>query len=137
MDARAADEALALDAQWVDALRHAWLSLMEEAVWAELRGERPGVTGRVRRRALELGERLRSLTASRDWIPKPRERVKNALASALGVEQALAATAQDARELRGPDVARLERALAKLESVLGERLPALKTRWATLLDTAY
>ena len=61
MDARAADEALALDAQWVDALRHAWLSLMEEAVWAELRGERPGVTGRVRRRALEVGERLRTI----------------------------------------------------------------------------
>lgn len=135
MDARAADEALALDAQWVDALRRAWLALMEEAVWAEIRGARPGLTGRVRRRALEAGERLRSLTASRDWIPKPRERLKNALASALAVEEALMATAQDVRELHGPGVARLERALAELRSILGERLPELKTRWAALLDT--
>jgi len=135
MDTRAADEALALDAQWVDALRRAWLALMEEAVWAEIRGARPGLTGRVRRRALEVGERLRSLTASRDWIPKPRERLKNALASALAVEEALTATAQDARELHGPEVARLERALAEIRSVLGERLPELKTRWAALLDT--
>ncbi len=135
MDARAADEALALDAQWVDAVRRAWLALMEEAVCAEIRGVRPGLTGGVRRRALEVGERLRSLTASRDWIPKPRERLKNALASALAVEQVLAATAQDARELQGPDVARPEGALAQLQSVLGEHLPGLKTRWATLLDT--
>jgi hypothetical protein len=42
----------------------------------------------------------------------------------------------DARELQGPGVARLERALAKLQGVLGERLPELKTRWAALLDSA-
>lgn len=135
MDARAADNALALDAQWIDALRRAWLSLMEAVVWADIRGTRPGLIGRVRKRALELGERLRSLTASRDWIPKPRERLKNALASALAVEEALAATAQEARELQGPDAARLERALAQLQRILEERLPELKTRWATLLDT--
>ena len=134
MDDRAAEGALALDAGWVDALRRAWLALMDEAVWAEIRGVRPGLTGRVRRRALEVGERLRSLTASRDWIPRPRERLKNALASALNVEEALAATAQDMRELQGPDVARLEQALSHLRSVLDERLPGLKARWAALLD---
>ena len=134
MDARAADEALALDAQWVDALRQAWLALMDEAVWAEFRGVRPGLGGRVRRRALEVGERLRSLTSGRAWIPRPRERLKNALASALSVEEALAAVAQDARELQGPELARLERALARVQSVLDERLPALKTQWALLLD---
>jgi hypothetical protein len=136
MDARAADEALLLDAQWIDALREAWLALMEAAVWADIRGARPGLAGRARKRALEAGERLRSLTASRDWIPKPRERLKNALASALSAEEALAAAAQEARELQGPDAARLEGALAKLESILGERLPALKARWAALLDAA-
>ncbi len=55
--------------------------LMEEAVWAEIRGARPGIGGRVRKRVLEAGERLRSLTASCDWIPRPRERLKNAPAS--------------------------------------------------------
>ena len=136
MDARAADEALALDAEWVDAMREAWLALMEAVVWADIRGARPGLTGRVRKRALETGERLRSLTAGRDWIPKPRERLKNALASALAVDEALAATARDACELQGPDSARLEQALAKLQGIVGERLPDLKTRWASLLDMA-
>ena len=134
MDARLADEALCLDGEWVDTLRQAWLAMIEAAVWADIRGARPGIAGRVKRRALEVGERLRSLTANRDWIPKPRERLKSALASALAVEEALAATAQEARELQGPDAARLERALAGLQSVLGERLPELKTRWASLLD---
>jgi hypothetical protein len=135
MDARAADKALALDGEWVDALRHAWLSLMEAAVWADIRGARPGLTGRVRKHALEVGERLRSLTAGRDWIPKPRERLKSALASALSAEEALAAITREARELQGPDAARLARMLAQLQRILGERLPELKTRWATLLDT--
>jgi hypothetical protein len=133
MDRRAVEEALALDEQWVDALRRGWLALMEAAVWAEIRGARPGVSGRVRKRALETGERLRSLTASRDWIPRPREQLKNALVSAMSVDEALAALERDTRELQGADVARLERALAQLHAVLAQRLPGLTTRWAELL----
>jgi len=32
MDARAVKTALALDAQWINALRQTWLALMDEAV---------------------------------------------------------------------------------------------------------
>lgn len=136
MDTWAVEEALALDAQWVDALRRAWLTLMDETVWGEVRGPRPGQSGRVKKRALEAGERLRSLTAGRDWIPRPRERLKNALASALAAEEALTAIEHEAAELQGPDLARFQGSLSHLRSVLDQRLPELKTRWAELLDAA-
>ena len=136
MDAFAVEQALVLDAQWVEALRRAWLALLEETVWGEIRGWRPGQSGRVRRRALEAGERLRSLTAGRDWIPRPREKLKNALASALAAEEALAAIEREAGTLQGPDLARFQNSLSHLRSVLDQHLPGLKTRWAELLDAA-
>ena len=136
MDTAAVEEALALDERWVDTLRRAWLALLEAAVWGEIRGPRPGQSGRVRRRALEVGERLRSLTAGREWIPRPRERLKNALASALAAEEALAAIEQEAKELQGPDLSRFQDSLTHLRSVLDQRLPGLKTRWAELLDAS-
>lgn len=88
MAERALDEALTLDAERVDALRRGWLTLMAEAAWSNTRGARPGVGGRVGKRALETGERLRGLAAAREWIPRPRERLKNALASAMSVDGA-------------------------------------------------
>ncbi len=84
--------------------------LMEEAVWAEIRGARPGIGGRVRKRVLEAGERLRSLTASCDWIPRPRERLKTALASPMSVDETLDALERDTRDLEGADVAHRARA---------------------------
>ena len=135
MDERAVEEALALDAQWIEALRRGWVALVEEAVWGDIRGVRPGVSGRLRKRVLETGERLHSLTAHRDWIPRPRERLKNALASAMGVDEALDALEQDTRDLRGADVAFLMQKLAQLRAVLAQRLPELKARWADLLES--
>ena len=136
MDSRAVDRALALDAQWIEGLRCAWRAVVEEAVWGDIRGARPGQSGRVKKQALELGERLRSLAASRDWIPRPRERLKNALASALGVEEALGAIEREATGLHGQDVRQLERSLVNLRAVLEQRLPELKTGWAKLLDAS-
>jgi len=133
MDERAVEKALALDVPWVDALRQCWLVLTEEAVWADIRGARPGASGRVRKRALEAGEHLRSLTMSRDWIPRPRERLKNALASAMCVDETLDALGRDTCKLRGADVARPECALGQLRAVLAQRLPDLKACWAELL----
>lgn len=135
MDERAVAESLMLDAHWVGELRRGWLALIEVAVWGDVRGLRPGGSARVRRRAVETGERLRSLTASRDWIPRPREQLKNALASALDAEEALAALAQETGNLQGADVARFEHALSELNAVLAQHLPALKTRWADLLES--
>jgi len=135
MDEHAVEEALALDAQWIEALRRGWVALVEEAVWGDIRGVRPGVSGRLRKRVLETGERLHSLTASLDWIPRPRERLKTALASAMRVEEALDALDQDTLELRGADVACLTQVLAQLRAVLAQRLPELKARWANLLES--
>ena len=134
MDEHAVTDSLALDAQWVSELRRRWLALIEVTVWGDIRGLHPGDSGRVRRHAVEAGERLRSLTASRDWIPRPRERLKNALASALGVEETLEALAQDSGNLQGADAARLEKALSQLHALLAQRLPDLKARWAALLE---
>lgn len=134
MDEYAVQESLTLDAQWVSELRRGWLALIEVAVWGDIRALRPGGSGRVRKHVVETGERLRSLTASRDWIPRPRERLKNALASALGVEEALEALAHDAGHLQGADLARLEQALSRLHALLAQRLPDLKARWAALLE---
>ena len=134
MDEHAVREALALDAQWVKALRQSWLTVMDEAVWSEIRGTRPGGSGRLRKRVLEMGERLRSLTATREWIPRPREQLKNALASAMAVEEALTALERDVCELPEGDNERLARGLAQLSDVLWRRLPTLKTSWAELLD---
>ena len=136
MDARSVDKALALDAQWIEGLRCAWRAVIEEAVWGDIRGARPGQSGRVKKQVLELGDRLRSLAASRDWIPRRRERLKNALASALGVEETLAAIEREANGLQGPDIGQLERNLVNLRGVLEQRLPELKTRWAELLNAS-
>lgn len=101
MKGRAAEEMLALDAQWIDALRCGWLELIKTTVWSELHGARPGAIGRLRKRALEIGERLRSLAAARDWIPRPRERLKSARACALGMDEGLAALEEDVHTLKG------------------------------------
>ena len=134
MDEHVVAESLTLDAQWVSELRRGWLALIEVVVWGDIRGLHPGGSGRVRRHVVEAGERLRSLTANRDWIPRPRERLKNALASALGVEEVLEALAQDAGNLQGADVAHLKQALSQLNALLAQRLPDLKARWAALLE---
>ena len=85
MDQDAVRQALAIDPEWQRAARAAWLALMELAVWGDLRSSQLGATARIRKRALEIGGKFRSLTADRNWIPHPRERLKNALASALHV----------------------------------------------------
>jgi len=137
MDEDAVRKALAFDPAWERAARAAWLELMDLAVWGDLRSSRLGATTKIRKRALEIGEKLRSLAADRDWIPQPRERLKNALASALNVREGLnelerAAQALDGGVDRGAFGARL----AELQQY-ADALAPFENRWAALLDAQY
>jgi hypothetical protein len=138
MDERAVEAALSLDAAWVGRLRAAWLHLIDLATWGDVRCARLGASGRLRKRVLETGERLKSLAGPRDWIPHPRERVKSALAAALNLRESLAALAQAAREAEaGADAAAFAGAVADLQRAVDARLGTLETLWAELLDGQY
>lgn len=134
------DEVLAavtLDRAWVAEARAAWLALMELAVFGDVKSSRLGAMTRVRKRALEVGERLRSLMAERAWIPHPREQLKNALACALNLRESLTQLAASAKDVdAGGEAQALQAAIQRLEA-LAERLRPLENRWASLLDAQY
>ncbi|MEY2342606.1 hypothetical protein AB4090_10925 [Acidithiobacillus sp. IBUN Pt1247-S3] len=69
--------------------REHWLTLMDLALWGELKSSKIGALGKLRRRLLECGEKLRSYSADRSWIPHPRERIKNCLSSGLQLRESL------------------------------------------------
>ncbi|PKY12234.1 hypothetical protein B1757_00365 [Acidithiobacillus marinus] len=70
--------------------RQDWLKLMDLAVWGDLRSQQIGLAGKLRKRVLEFGERLRSYASDRSWIPHPREQIKNALSSSLQLREVMA-----------------------------------------------
>jgi hypothetical protein len=134
-DAAEVDAALALDPAWTADLRLTWLQLMEAAVWDDPAMQRLGDAPRLRKRLLELGERLKSLTAGRDWIPHPRERLKSALATAAGVRETLAAAESLLAGLvPGSGAERLRATLDRLRRTLDGPLSARENVWAQLLD---
>jgi hypothetical protein len=123
-----------LDRAWLAEARSAWLTLMELAVFGDVKSSRLGVTTRLRKRALEVGERLRSLGADRAWIPHPREQLKNALASALALRESLAQLEAQAREVDGGEEAQaLASAIRRLAGLV-EALQPLENRWALTLE---
>lgn len=137
MDEDAVRQALAFDPEWQRAARAAWLALMDLAVWGDLRSSRLGATAKIRKRALEIGEKFRSLAADRDWIPHPRERLKNALASALHVREGLDELERAAQALDGgADRHAFGARLAELQQ-FADALAAFENRWAALLDAQY
>ncbi len=120
---------------WPEGLRAQWLALMELAVWGELKATRLGGAGKLRKKLLELGERLVSLAADRAWIPRPREQLKNALASALNVKDALLQLEQSAQGVEGgADRPAFEAALIRFHRDLLAGLAERENHWATLLD---
>lgn len=135
IDAVQADAALQFDAMWMRALQTQWQVLMVIAVWDDVAMTRLGSAPRLRKRVLELGERLRSLTATRVWIPHPRERLKSALAAALAVRETLDALDALLPELTpGAGADRLCAALEALRATVTGVLPGRETAWARLLD---
>lgn len=134
LDPAEVDRALALDAAWVAHLEARWLELIAIAVFGALRGPHVGALPRLRKQVLDAGERLRALAADRAWIPRPRERLKNALASALALREALDALDAAAREIEGADGAGLRAALGELHAAALDPLAARANEWAALLD---
>jgi hypothetical protein len=135
LDAAQVDASLALDAAWIAGLRKRWLELIDAAVWEDPALPRLGDAPRLRKRLLELGERLHGLAADRAWIPHPRERLKSALAAALGLRETLAAV-ETLLAVTAPDTvaATLRRDFDALCSQIDQKLPALENAWARLLD---
>lgn len=134
-DAQQVDAALEFEQARVAELRQQWQELIAIAVWDGVESDRLGAAPRLRKRLLELGERLKSLVASRGWIPHPRERLKSALAAALALRESLAAVAVVLPELRpGTEAARLTAAYQLLRCVLEQELQERETAWARLLD---
>jgi len=135
LDAAQVEAALAPDPAWVAAIHAQWREMIDIAVWGDIALAQLGAAPRLRKRLLELGERLRSLTASRAWIPHPRERLKSALAAALGVREALDAVSGLLGGLSaGEDAARLRAAHEVLSALIKRDLPARENTWAHLLD---
>lgn len=137
MDNETVKRALVIDAGWMHLARQVWLAAMELAVWGDVRASRLGVTTRVRKRVLDVGEKLKSLSADRAWIPRPREQLKNALASALALRDSLGELERAAGGLDGgADLDAFIAVLDRLRDVAGQIAP-LETRWAQLLDSQY
>jgi hypothetical protein len=136
LDADAVDRALACDPDWLAALRRDWLVLADLAVWGGVQSSKLGALPRLRKRIMELGERLASLDAPRGWIPQPRERLKSALATAIAAGGLLEQCAQALAELDA-GVARdaLAAALAGLSQRARAPLDELAARWAGMLDS--
>jgi len=134
MRERGAGAVPAFDAEWVGAVRAGSMALVEFAVWGEISSARLGAVERLRKRALELGAKLRSLCNDRAWIPHPREQLKSALAGALAVSEALAAVDASVCEMNGGrDLA----ALQQQHAALARRLDGLRERsncWAAELE---
>ncbi len=135
LDPEAVARALALDPAWAARLREQWLNLMALAMFGDLKSQRIGSLPRARKKALDCGEKLRSLLADREWIPQPREQLKNALASALALEQTLTELETGAQELEGgADRDAYRAAVAELGATARDELRGRSNEWATLLD---
>lgn len=129
------DRLLALDPAWRAEVRDRWRGLMDLVVWGDLQTAQAGSLTRLRKRALDLGERWRSFFNPRDWIPQPRERLKNALGSALAVRDSLALFERAAREVQGGrDHPELTQLVAELQRAVSGPLLDLQNRWATALE---
>jgi hypothetical protein len=138
MDAEAILQAVTINQAWRDEMQAEWLAVMELAVWGEVKSSRLGAMNRVRRRVLEVGEKLHSLCASRIWIPHPREQLKNALGSSFSLKDSLAQLIKSTADADGgADGQRFAEQLARLQVAIESQLPALENRWAEWLDTQY
>jgi hypothetical protein len=135
LDPREVARALTLDPMWTAQLREQWLRVMAVAMFGDLRSQRLNALPRLRKKGLDCGEKLRSMLADRGWIPQPREQLKNALASALALEQALDDLETGAQELDGgADLVAYRDLVSKLSATAREVLRGRSNEWASLLD---
>lgn len=135
LDADVVGDALELDPAWLAELRAQWNELADLAVWGRIDSRQLGALPRLRKRVLELGEKLAALQAPRAWIPRPREQLKSALAAAAAAAEALERCEQACAPLEGEGRAALVERMTQLRRALEDRLNDRMTRWARLLDS--
>jgi hypothetical protein len=129
------DELQVFDRAERDALRRDWLDLVDRCVWGGVQATRLGALPRLRKRVAELGERLAALDAARAWIPRRRERLKSALATALAAREALAQCGQALEDAAlGAERDALRAALERIERRCAPRIAASTERWAQRLE---
>ncbi|MHB1586119.1 MAG: hypothetical protein ACYCRH_05000 [Acidiferrobacteraceae bacterium] len=126
---------LTLDEAWKTEVRGHWLRLLDLLVWGDVKGSSLGAASRVRKRALELGEKWRSVFNSREWIPQPRDQIKSALASASSLRDSLLLLERAAKEIEGgADFAEFEQLLIALHKAVTGPLRERETEWANALE---
>ena len=118
--------------------REAWLALMDLCLWGELRSTQIGTLSRLRKRVLDLGEKLRSYVGDRQWIPHPRERIKNCLSSGLQLREALGKVTESLEQLDGgADLAQLQTMWDTFSSSLLDDLGPREEALVALLNQQY
>lgn len=134
-DEHSAAASLEFEDESVSSLHGRWLRLMDLAVWGELKTQKIGAVPRLRKRILEIGEALRSLFGHRDWIPKPRDRIKGALGASMSLRESLLNLERAAKPLDGgEDFPEFEQELLAFRRELLELLERHEPIWAELLD---
>jgi hypothetical protein len=134
VDAAEVQRELAIGTEWIEEARSAWRVLLDALVWGQLSAPRLGALPKARKRALELGERLKSLASDRNWIPRPREQLKNALASYLNAGETLDELERLLGALDGgSDLLLARERCAAIKRLLADLRPTAE-RWAALLD---
>lgn len=129
------DQLLRFDPAWRDDIQALWSRLMALAVWGDLKARSVGGLPKIRKRLLDLGEKWRSIFNDRDWIPQPRERVKNLVGSILNLRDSLLQFEQAVLDIDGGEArAEFERlVLAQHQAVVGP-VTERGNRLAELLD---
>lgn len=138
MDTDEVKRAVTLDPVWVAEVKRAWLALMELSVWGDVKSSRLGAMSKLRKKVLDVGEKLKSLAADRVWIPHPREQVKNALGSSFNLKDSLLQLERSAQDVDGgSELATFNALLIKLHGLIVQPLAPLENQWATLLNSQY
>ena len=138
MDTDEVRRAVTLDPVWITEIRRTWLALMEITVWGDVKSSRLGAMSKLRKKVLDVGEKLKSLAADRAWIPHPREQVKNALGSSFNLKDSLLQLERSAQDVDGgSELATFNTLMIKLHGLIVQPLVPLENQWATLLNSQY
>ena len=138
MDIDEVKRAVTLDPVWINEVRGTWLALMELSVWGDVKSSRLGAMSKLRKKVLDVGEKLKSLAADRAWIPHPREQVKNALGSSFNLKDSLLQLERSAQDVDGgSELATFNALLIELHGLIVQPLAPLENQWATLLNSQY
>ena len=137
-DTQKVEASFAFDPDTVAHLRQSWLKLLDTSVWGDVTSTKIGAVARMRKRLLEVGENMRSVTASRDWIPHPREQLKSGLGASVKLRDSLLGLERAAATLEGgEDFKDFEAALLTFRRELLMLLEQHEAWWAELLDSQY